>query len=563
MWKHTTKRSRTRLGDEPLNNDDGAFQTALPPAAGQIGGTMTAEQAAAEVLRTTNLGAPASQRSRQQSAPPGGVEEDDGGGPKKRFKRSPKKTDNSTLGAAQAGDDVLMDSIHYGASGMTPGTADHRQSAAVLGSSSMVDPHNQLPPTLTAVHSPPLPLPPSDWDQDRPARLSHPPWVDPSLQSTSAQSGTPSRHAPPPSDPKPSDHYYARFSTGNDRRSEPERHMEMLDDRHDTEPGITPNRSTKQAFGVIAGSNKWIKFITVVPGKHGRFKINAGMDLIYGGFSDVWRCDARLSDGKIINAAAKKFRAVRISRDADADAVTNKLLKRLTKELDIWMALEHPHIMPLLGFVLEGGPCIISPWCKNGNVADYIVRHPEVDRIQLVSEVASGLAYLHNRVPPVVHGDMKPDNVLINDTGHAVIMDFGLSAVMEDDPTLCTSLATASLRDAGNTRWMAPELLMEEGCTRSPSTDVYSFGCVALQIYTGEIPFKATPPIRIIYTLIQGRKPVVKRDDYPSLRPQSIDWLYNLMISCWDASPTSRPSMVTVESMLKTSSGKTPHPKRL
>lgn len=65
--------------------------------------------------------------------------------------------------------------------------------------------------------------------------------------------------------------------------------------------------------------------------------------------------------------------------------INHTLLQRLTKELDIWMALEHPNIMPLLGFVLEGGPCIISQWCKNGNIADYIIRHPEVDRIQLVS----------------------------------------------------------------------------------------------------------------------------------------------------------------------------------
>lgn len=109
----------------------------------------------------------------------------------------------------------------------------------------------------------------------------------------------------------------------------------------------------------------------------------------------------------------KKFRAVRIARDADANTVTNKLLKvklapfswafphkhqllliltedssqRLTKELDIWMALQHPHISPLLGFVLEDDLCIISPWYTNGNVTEYIDRHPEVDRIKLVSGI--------------------------------------------------------------------------------------------------------------------------------------------------------------------------------
>ncbi|KAG9047174.1 hypothetical protein FS837_002866 [Tulasnella sp. UAMH 9824] len=321
----------------------------------------------------------------------------------------------------------------------------------------------------------------------------------------------------------------------------------VLDNRPDSGGTVedwetSPKPSITQTLDTTRNVGKWTKFVTVIPGQHGRFRINAGMGPIYGGFSDVWQCDAKFSDGRIVTVAAKKFRAVRIARDAEPSAVTNKLLKRLTKELDIWMALQHPHITPLLGFVLEDDFYIISPWYPNGNVADYIVRHPEVDRIKL------------SRVPPVVHGDMKPDNVLIDGAGHAVIIDFGLSAIMEDDPTLATTLASNSLQDAGNARWMAPELLMEEGCIRSPSTDVYSFGCVALQIYTGEIPFKNTPTFRIIYALIQGEKPVVEREDYPPLCSPSVDWFYDLLMSCWDGNPTSRPSMVDVESTLRTRS---------
>ncbi|KIO26900.1 hypothetical protein M407DRAFT_50021, partial [Tulasnella calospora MUT 4182] len=216
--------------------------------------------------------------------------------------------------------------------------------------------------------------------------------------------------------------------------------------------------------------------------------------------------------------------------------------QRLTKELGIWMALQHPHITPLLGFILEGDLGIISPWYANGNIADYIVQHPDADRTKLVSDVASGLAYLHSRVPLVVHGDMKPDNVLIDDAGHAMIIDFGLSAIMEDDPTFSTSLAT-SLQGTGNARWMAPELLMQEGCKRSLSTDVYSFGCIALQVYTGEVPFKDTPTFQIIAAWFIGQtNPMAKREDYPSLSSPSVDWFYDILISCLDKDPTSRPS---------------------
>ncbi len=55
------------------------------------------------------------------------------------------------------------------------------------------------------------------------------------------------------------------------------------------------------------------------------------------------------------------------------------------RELKIWMDLDHGNIAPLLGFALDDEICIVSPWYVNGNVADYITKHPEVDRLQLVS----------------------------------------------------------------------------------------------------------------------------------------------------------------------------------
>ncbi|KAG8974661.1 hypothetical protein FRC05_006995 [Tulasnella sp. 425] len=314
---------------------------------------------------------------------------------------------------------------------------------------------------------------------------------------------------------------------------------------------LQPDYPANQGAGGAADLEKWINFITVVPDQDGRFKSKIGSRPVYGGFSDVWECDAKFSDGTTISVAVKKFRAVHIPHDADENAVTSKLLKRLSKELRIWMNLNHRNITPLLGFVLSGDFCMISPWYANGNVASYISRHPEADRIKLVSDVACGLAYLHSRALPVIHGDMKPDNVLIDETGDAVIIDFGLSSVMETETTLATSFTSASLQDAGNPRWMAPELLMEEGCARSLSTDIYSFGCVALYIYTGEIPFKGIPNTKIIHTLIRGRKPVTNRNDYPAVSSLDAEWFYRLLVSCWDAEPSSRPSIGTVEERMR------------
>lgn len=58
--------------------------------------------------------------------------------------------------------------------------------------------------------------------------------------------------------------------------------------------------------------------------------------------------------------------------------------QRLNREVKIWMGLQHTNIAPLLGFVLEGEVCIISPWFINGSIAAYLETHPEVDRTNLV-----------------------------------------------------------------------------------------------------------------------------------------------------------------------------------
>ncbi|KIO26889.1 hypothetical protein M407DRAFT_7571 [Tulasnella calospora MUT 4182] len=126
----------------------------------------------------------------------------------------------------------------------------------------------------------------------------------------------------------------ARTKTASTWQDKPTRQTEVaaLDERHDSEhatedPDAIPNPSIKRTLEATSNLNKWTKFVTVVPGQHGRFKINTGMGPIYGGFSDVWQCDAKFSDGRIVPAAVKKFRAVRIARNADASTVTNKLLK--------------------------------------------------------------------------------------------------------------------------------------------------------------------------------------------------------------------------------------------
>ncbi|KAG9049105.1 hypothetical protein FS837_011117 [Tulasnella sp. UAMH 9824] len=119
----------------------------------------------------------------------------------------------------------------------------------------------------------------------------------------------------------------------------------------------------------------------------------------YGGFSYV-------SQGKLKNRLVA-IKALRASIDTD-DLDEDRMMKRLAREIRVWVALDHPNVLELLGFALEDGiPCLISPWCKHGTLGEYLHKYPSANRQLLVCQVAEGLKYLHVQRPPIIHGDFK------------------------------------------------------------------------------------------------------------------------------------------------------------
>ncbi|KAG8901640.1 hypothetical protein FRC00_005855 [Tulasnella sp. 408] len=258
----------------------------------------------------------------------------------------------------------------------------------------------------------------------------------------------------------------------------------------------------------------WIKFKTVAEEKECYYRQRSVTATAYGGFSDIFQCDAQLPDGTQALVAVKRLRAVKISRtlsayDVDAKLqrashcslytgfyrpieFTKKIYQRFNREVKIWAALQHPNIAPLLGFNLSGEVSIISPWYINGNVAAHLENNPNLDKLDL-------------------------DNILVDIDGTPKLIDFGLSKVVEDAQGVAT-LTSASLRDAGNARWIAPELLLEEGISRSCNTDTFSFGCVAFFIFTGDIPFKDISDRTLTLARSQGAQPMSNDAHYPDLK---------------------------------------------
>ncbi|KAG8965249.1 hypothetical protein FRC05_003300, partial [Tulasnella sp. 425] len=188
------------------------------------------------------------------------------------------------------------------------------------------------------------------------------------------------------------------------------------------------------------------------------------------GFSDVWKGEIT-ETGKPI--AIKVLRVASVGNPDDPQSV--RLRKRFDRELTIWMECQHPRVLELLGYAyIEGIPCLISPWCENGNIMEHLKKNPNENRRQMVIQVAEGLVYLHGRDPPVIHSDVKPANVLINESGDAKICDFGISKLMMDTPSGFTTTKSANF----TLRYSAKELLCAG--KNSVMSDVFAFGMLAL-----------------------------------------------------------------------------------
>ncbi|KAG8955250.1 hypothetical protein FRC03_011241 [Tulasnella sp. 419] len=280
-----------------------------------------------------------------------------------------------------------------------------------------------------------------------------------------------------------------------------------------TEPSVSGRAS---ASTTAEGWNSFISF----SGNHiGRYRKRTGEAYAQGGFSDVWKCDVSIGDNAMQAAALKELRAVKIPvTKSDPQSVHERMIKRLERELVVWSRLQHPHVVPLIGFCLVP-PNLISPWFSNGNIKEWIRKHEGVDRYKL-------------------------DNVLINDEGHAAVNDFGLSQVMENSGSTITN----SMANVGNARWLAPEIFCED-MKRSTASDVYAFGCLMLEIATGALPFRKLTDKQVLRALLCYKSPATDRSMYPEL-PEN-DPLWKLMSDCWDSQYEARPEMKEVEDRLQ------------
>lgn len=196
-----------------------------------------------------------------------------------------------------------------------------------------------------------------------------------------------------------------------------------------------------------------------------------------GGFSEVWLALDKLTDVKV----AIKIYAPGMGLD-DAG------ISLFTQEFSLVFDMNHTNLLhPTYYDCWERMPYLILPFCKNGSTFKYLTENNHIaenESWHLLHDVAEGLAYLHAKTPPVIHQDIKPDNILINDENGYMITDFGISARIRSTLRRNHGHETSG----GTLAYMGPERF---GPSPAPimASDIWSLGATMYELLTGMPPY--------------------------------------------------------------------------
>ncbi len=207
-----------------------------------------------------------------------------------------------------------------------------------------------------------------------------------------------------------------------------------------------------------------------------------------GGMGAVYRAYQRT----LKRAVAVKVLPAALAADAD-------FVARFTREAETAASLEHPHIIPVYDYGVEGGTSyIVMRLLSGGTLADRMAQReasgaplPSLGEIaRLLSQLAGAFDYAHQQ--GVIHRDIKPSNIMFDTHGNAFLVDFGIAKLLEH-----TSALTATGAVLGTPLYMAPEQWRAERPV--PATDQYALGVTIYQLLTGQVPFQAPTPYGLMH----------------------------------------------------------------
>lgn len=205
------------------------------------------------------------------------------------------------------------------------------------------------------------------------------------------------------------------------------------------------------------------------------------------------------------------------------------MAERFKREARTSAALSHPNIVPVYAVREANGLCFFVMKLIQGTTLDTIIRQLGQAPIPMVeammAQAGGALGYAHRN--GVIHRDVKPGNILIDDEGWVVVTDFGIAKVAEAEGLTLTGMSV------GTPTYMSPEQGL--GTEVTPASDQYSLGVIGYEMLTGQRPFKGPTTMALMFAHTNNQPPPIE-----SLRPDCPERLRVAVMRMLEKDPAAR-----------------------
>ncbi|KAK8892462.1 hypothetical protein M9Y10_029691 [Tritrichomonas musculus] len=263
-----------------------------------------------------------------------------------------------------------------------------------------------------------------------------------------------------------------------------------------------------------------------------------------GGYGDVYL---------IQNKKSKAYYAAKILNKPSQYTDQSQYIKNLKREIDLLNKINHPCILRYHGYCSHGFknsqfPMLITEYKSNGSLYDLLELQRKGKALSFFNNtakyiitygIAKGMEFLHDN--NVIHRDLKPQNILLNEYFLPTIGDFGLAKIIDpENPDRQSTMA-------GTFIYQAPEIL--KGKEYNMKVDIYAFGIVLYEIVTGQRPYHnyLNNPPRLLFRLSSERLRPKIPNEMKNKVPFEIE---DLMERCWDDEPENRPTFSEIAKIL-------------
>ena len=225
-------------------------------------------------------------------------------------------------------------------------------------------------------------------------------------------------------------------------------------------------------------------------------------------------------------------RIVAVKRILAHEANSHDALVRFRREAEAVASLDHPNILPIheISESEEGLPYFSMKYAERGSLrsAAPTLRNKPRECVRLMAKVARAIAYAHGK--GVLHRDLQPGNILLDENGEPMVSDFGLAKWLDQNSDL-----TRTLETLGTPGYIAPEQAECRAGELTSAADIYSLGAILFYLLTGRPPFVGPNVLSVIHQA--GVTPAPRLRSLASSLDRDLE---TIVARCLESDPTAR-----------------------